>query len=54
MHMLEKYGYTFIEIQREFKDHLILYKNQPEDCSNSLDLILSQTINGFNEQVFFL
>ena len=52
MHMLEKYGYTFIEIQREFKDHLILYKNQPEDCSNSLDLILSQTINGFNEQVF--
>lgn len=52
MHMLEKYGYTYIEIEREFKNHLMFFKNQQEDSSHSMDLVLSQTITGFNEQVF--
>lgn len=52
MHMLEKYGYTYIEIRREFEDHLMFFKNQQENSSHTLDLVLSQTITGFNKQVF--
>lgn len=51
MHLLEKFGYTFIEVQRNSKS-ITLFKNQSEYRSLSQDLILAETISGLNECVF--
>ena len=48
MHMLEKYGGTAREILREFPN-VYLYNNQA--FASSLDIVLSNTINGFSYYV---
>jgi len=48
MHMLEKYGGTAREILREFPN-VYLYNNQA--FASSLDIVLSNTINGFSHYV---
>ena len=51
MHLLEKYGYTFSEVQRTCGEAMTLFKNQPENSQLSMDLILAETIKGLNECV---
>ena len=51
MHLLKVYGYTYIEVEKEFPESLTKYKNQSENSDLSLDLILSETIKGLNKCV---
>lgn len=51
MHLLKKFGYTFIEVRRS-SESITLFKNQSEYRQDSQDLILAETIKGLNECVF--
>ena len=46
MHLLEKYGSTYLEVQRTFPKNIFLFKNQNENEHEYLDKILSNTITG--------
>lgn len=46
MHMLQKYGFTVLEIRKAgFTDNIISYFNNQ---ASGLDLILAETIKGLN------
>lgn len=49
MHNLKKYGFTFEEIIKDKVQNYFKYENQKLD--DSMDIILSKTIKGFNEYV---
>ena len=49
MHNLKKFGYTYDELQLDNIKNIFRFNNQLK--SNNLDLILSKTIQGFNDYV---
>tara|TARA_A100001035_G_C27782500_1_gene502499 strand:+ start:1984 stop:3111 length:1128 start_codon:yes stop_codon:yes gene_type:complete len=51
MHMLEKYGSTYLEVQKHFSENIFLFDNQEKKNLYNLDLILSKTIIGLNRIV---
>lgn len=49
MHMLSRYGSTYIEVEREKYQHIYKFINQNE--RDSMDIILSKTINGLSDLI---
>ena len=52
MHMDKKYGYTVLEIERCGYDNIYKYINN--DYSNSMDIMLSRTIEGFAKYIHLI
>ncbi len=50
MHMLRQYGYTVNEVEETFKN-IFIYKFMNQRTSDSMDMILSKTINGLSTYV---
>ena len=48
MHMLEKYGATFKEIEKDGFKNIYKYINQKSNCHNQMDIALSNTIIGLS------
>lgn len=48
MHMLKKYGSTYIEIEKDGFKNIYKYINQKSSNSHQMDLALSSTISGFS------
>ncbi|GGF68843.1 UDP-N-acetylglucosamine 2-epimerase [Wenyingzhuangia marina] len=49
MHLMEKYGYTLIEVERSGFKHIETFKNHTHETT--MDLTLAKTINGFSTYV---
>lgn len=49
MHLIEKYGYTAIEIERCNFSNVSTYSNQTNETT--MDLTLAKTIEGFSEYI---
>jgi UDP-N-acetylglucosamine 2-epimerase (hydrolysing) len=51
MHTLWKYGLTYTEIKKEKFKHIFTYINQDTGSSNTMDIILSNTIEGISRYI---
>jgi UDP-N-acetylglucosamine 2-epimerase (hydrolysing) len=51
MHLLEKYGYTYVEIEDAGFENVFPCYNQSENMSNNMDSILSNSINSFGHYI---
>ena len=50
MHLQKEYGYTFVEIKKDFKNlKLVKFKNQKKN--ESMDIVLSNTIKNLNKKL---
>jgi UDP-N-acetylglucosamine 2-epimerase (hydrolysing) len=46
MHMLARYGYTYIEIQKDGFSNIFTYINQVDTVNSQMDLVLANTVQG--------
>ena len=51
MHMLSRYGYTWIEVQEAGFQNIFTYINQIESVNAQMDLVLANTIQGLGYYV---
>ena len=49
MHMLRKYGYTCLEVERVNSNSVYKYINQNQE--DSMDIVLAKTISGLSDYV---
>jgi len=51
MHMLERYGSTYLEIKKCGFDNIFVFFNQMVNTSSDMDIVLANTINGLSHYI---
>jgi len=51
MHMLSRYGYTYLEIQKSGFDNYFLHMNQHDGADQQMDIVLAHTVLGLGSYV---